>query len=931
MTLFTFLPLLLLLCSGVEFPVGSCAVKWEGSEVVSIPAHVEEGDTTDFTGNMCRVAPYKGTCCSHDKTGMYYADAPAFDPNNKEVRNAAMPAHCRYCWRVNFDPVKKLQSAPASVQMHCTHTKPNDMKNVKTFYSAAANGKHLQETYCTTQSATPLMTANTQPMLQNHVAHCKNPVMPNLPGKGYNILTGMPLPAGENALDPGFLNSPVFDPAYDNCITTDNQQSSGYLDWTVPDVYTTETLNSLSDGIFSKSMHDEKSFQKQAMQSLSVSGSGKAFGVDMEFTAGAQWESSTSSLSDGDTIEQRFHRQAWAYKTTASSYDVDLSEAYLKALTSAYVSNEWSLFFLSYGTHVVTEVVSGARYTQVSHFSRSKFEEISSNSASYKAGIKATYAGATGNVDVNTTNTAADRAMIENSATTQYIVSIGGNGEALNDADSESRAKYLVVAHNYPAPLSLTMLPHNDMVTMSQWEAFKKALALYKPDEPTPTTDEFQKRWLTAIQVYCKDDAHLCQSASSVDAPIPMTLSTMNFDSDKYGNADGNFNAKFTVNFGKPDFQDFKPLIKISKIHTFCSKDNKGMGRLRGIQFEYFDGDRSATTDILGTKGDSPSDAGKSWDHKENEIAFGEIITSVLVSAGSDIDGIWFQVQTPKSQTTRTIGCGYHGAPTKSWNIKSDHRLLGLSGTSANIGGQTVVKQLQFRNFLFILPTLMANGPECQCVTPNQGLANLNGAKCTNGQFLWCAENMYCTKESSFPIDQFEGQCSTNKKFLGAPEPSAHHQALLQKIVAHKKAREALENAAPHMSSPKTSFRSSNSTSNSTTTKNSTHHIPKWEEAKHSVKHAMKHAVQEMSKSQEFQLGALCLLLVLCSCLCCPRNCSAKKKERDIKPDLKTAMKTEMKEVFAKELKLLLGNIQEKQNQLEGTVTRMLLHQVENY
>lgn len=890
MTSYTFLSLLLLLCSAVEFPIGNCALKHDEE-----PLHVWN-QMNPFSGSDCK-NKFQGNCCSWTKDGYnYYSDAPPFSTTNAKVRQT----DCLYCWASAFKPQEKLNlqsPPPTSGHMVCLHEKPANMKGVDVLYHSV-NGD-LKEKYCTTQKATP--TTATPQAVKNHHSKCSNPVMPNLPGKGYNILTGMPLPVAQNDLDPGFLNNPVFDPTFDNCQSTDNHENTGYWEWTVPDVYTLNQLNAISDGTTSKSMHDEQSFQKQAASSLTVSASGNAFGVGMEFTAGAQWESSTSSLSEGETVEQRFYREASAYKTTVTPYDVDLSDAFLKALTGAYVSNKWSLFFASYGTHVVTEVISGARYTQVSHFSRKKFEEITSNMAAYQAGIKASYGTATGKVDGKTSHSTADRDMVESSALDQYIVSTGGKGEQLNAKDEKSRQKYLVSAHNYPAPLSLTLMPHNEMVTLSQWSAFKKALALYYPDEAEAkdvTTDKFEKKYVAAIQVYCGDDAHKCQAASSVDAPTPMKLTTMHFDSEVYGKDDGNYGGRSIVSFGKPDFQDFKALVKVSSIRTYCAGDsNGGLQRLRGIQFEYFDGNRSPITDILGTSGDSdPASGGKPWDDDWNKISYGEMISAVEISSGNDIDGIWFVVQNPKSSTTRRVGCGYMGKNTaiRSFNVKPGRKLLGLSGVSVNLNGNIIVKQIQLRSFLFILPTIMPNGPECNCVTPNQGVSGLNGAKCTNGDFLWCADNEYCTNGASFPIKSFEAQCSANAKFLQAPspqeqpEPSAHHQALLQQIFAHKaakQAQQASENVASYMSSPKTSFGSA--TRSSKVTKDSTHDHSKWEEVKDSVKQA----VREMSKS------------------------------------LKDDLKTELKE----ELKVLLGNLQEKQSQLEGTVTRMLLHQVESY
>jgi hypothetical protein len=876
----------------VEFPIGSCSPLGAFEE----PLNVWDG-LNPFTGTSCKAKG--GNCCSPESDGHYYSDNPPFSTSNAKVRDIAT---CYYCWKSAFKPQLNLQAAPTppSGYMVCAHQKPADMTNHVVLYHKV--GDELKEKYCTTPApaaATP--TATPKAALTNHHSKCSNPVMPNLPGMGYNILTGMPLPVAQNDLDPGFLNNPVFDPTFDDCRSTDNHKNTGYWEWTVPDVYTLNQLNAISDGKTSQSMHDEHTFQKQAASSLTVSGSGNAFGVGMEFTAGAQWESSTSGLSEGEMVEQRFYREASAYKTTVAPYDVDLSDSYLKALTGAYVSNKWSLFFASYGTHVVTEVISGARYTQVSHFSRSKFEEITSNMASYQAGIKASYGTATGDVNGKTSNSNADQDMVESSADDQYFVSTGGNGEQLDDKD---RQKYLVSAHNYPAPLSLTLMPHDTMVTLSQWSAFKKALALYHPDEAAAkdvTTDKFEKKFLTAIQVYCGDEAHKCQAATSIDAPTPMKLTTMHFDSEKFGRDDGIFGGKSIVSFGEPDFKDFKALIKISAIRTYC--DNKGgMQRLRGIQFEYFDGNRSPVTDILGVRGDSdPASKGKPWDDKDNKIAYGEIISAVEISAGTDVDGIWFVVQNPKSSTTRRIGCGYMGKnPTiKSWNIKPGYKLLGLSGSAVNMDGNILVKEIQLRSFLFILPTIMPNGAECTCVTPNQGTVNLNGAKCTNGDFLWCGENEYCTKEASFPIKKFRDQCIkiNAPSFQAQPKPSVQqrHQAMFLQIKAHEEAKQAQKpetvERATFFSDEKPEHKDSEKPEKAFFKSASTRHHSKWEEAKDSVKHA----VREMSKN------------------------------------LKDDLKTELKKVLSNELKDILGNLQEKQGQLERTVTRMLLHQVENY
>jgi len=375
-----------------------------------------------------------------------------------------------------------------------------------------------------------------------------------------------------------------------------------------------------------------------------------------------------------------------------------------------------------------------------------------------------------------------------------------------------------------------------------------------------------------------------------------MKLTDMKLLSGVYGKPNGDMKNPIIIDFDQmPKFiKDYKPLVKISKIHTFCSKVNN-RGRVRGLKFEYFDGDRSASTNVLGISGNSDSDIGTSWDDESNTVKMNEFISSVEVSSGDDVDGIWFVVQNWKDSTTRRIGCGYSTANTKTWNIKSDNRLLGFSGTSVEMDDSRIIKQIQFESFLYIVPTMTANGPECQCYTPNEGTFGKNGAKCTDGDFLWCGQDEYCTNGSSFPKDQFSAQCSTQRPFFksaatptttlqGTHSVSAHHEKLLQQI-AYKKSLHKSSAAGSGKGKPSVSAAPPKAE------KDSAHHHTKWDDAKHSIKNVVK----EMSKN------------------------------------LKQDLKAELKDLLVKELKEALDHLQKKQTHLESTVTRMLMHEVESY
>merc|ERR1719362_1309637 len=206
-----------------------------------------------------------------------------------------------------------------------------------------------------------------------------------------------------------------------------------------------------------------------------------------------------------------------------------------------------------------------------------------------------------------------------------------------------------------------------------------------------------------------------------------------------------------------------KPLVKISKIRTYCGLVSNGRKRLRGIQFEYFDGTRSASSDLLGMQGNSDSDSGGvSWDDKETVVQYGEFISAVEVSAGDNIDGIWFHVQKLKDSTTRKIGCGYSTDNQKVFNIDGDQKLLALQGTSINMDGYTVVTEIQFRTYLTMFANFKETGAvECNCALPNNGQNGKNGAYCSDGQFLWCGASQACSTSEgvSFPKSSFLNQC----------------------------------------------------------------------------------------------------------------------------------------------------------------------------
>jgi len=161
---------------------------------------------------------------------------------------------------------------------------------------------------------------------------------------------------------------------------------------------------------------------------------------------------------------------------------------------------------------------------------------------------------------------------------------------------------------------------------------------------------------------------------------------------------------------------------------------------------------------------------------------------------------------------------------------------------------------------------------------------------------------------------------------------------------SYKSARNEEAGAEPHNNPPARSYRSARNEEPGSepkprmfkstgtaprATKDSTHHHSKWEETKESVRHTVK----DMSKSllpQMFQLGALTLVLLLCSYSYRQEPFLLWRREPS-SSELKDTIRAELKELVAKELKSALGNLQHKQIQLESTMTRMLLHQVESY
>lgn len=779
------------------------------------------------------------------------------------------------------------------------------MSKVETLYSHT-NGV-LRPRYCTTMAPDrpPLLTSGGGRMLQG--IDCDHPALPYLPGAGYNILIGMPIPNSENAVDPGYLDAPVFERTWDECTETNVHSNSGYDTWVVPDDYANNVDNFFQEGRALTEIYDEKTFQEEAMSNLVVSGSGSAFGADMEFTAGSQWSSATESLSKGETVEQRYTRESGGFTTSMVPADFHLDSGYLTTLCNAFMRSEWDSFFLSYGTHVTTTVRLGARYSQVSRFKREKFEELKSNEQAYNLGIKASYDVHTGAVDYSNWGFEKEYNMIRSYSFDQYIVSSGGSGATL---DASKSHEYQEAAHNKPSPLGSQLLPHDYLITVEKWSEFFNTLQAAYPNDfkaQSVTETEFKAAWKDATEAYCGDDAHKCQSVTQFQQPLPMKMTPMRFESPVWGEyqSDGNVVSWDDM----PDFLSKHSMIRISAIRTFCGKVSYDRYRLRGLQFEYFDGETSMKTSILGTEGNSDaSSGGKPWLSEENELKFGEIITGVTVSSGADIDGLWFNLQD-QAHNTRKVGCGYASPNMKNWNLDDvkTQKLLAFSGTAIQMDDFTIVKQIQFGSYLFIYPTTENEADAmCECVTPNEGTNHLNGAACTDGEFLWCDVDTYCTDDMPSPKDGFkDAKCrfwkdddASGAGFLATPvapppppaaaaakeqegkpaaaHPYHHHEVLLQQI-------EQLTKAS---ASPKAAVKESNEAA-AAAKKDSKHFT--WKKAMHQVKHEVK----ELSKK------------------------------------LKDEVKEELKDFLLKEIKTALGDVQSKQTRLANTVTRMLEHQIE--
>lgn len=780
------------------------------------------------------------------------------------------------------------------------------MSTVETLYSHT-NGV-LRARYCTPMApdSPQLMTSGGGRMLQDF--QCDDHVaLPYLPGAGYNILIGMPIPNSENAVDPGYLDAPVFKRTWEQCKKTDVQPNSGYDTWVVPDACTVILDNFFLEGRASTEIYDQKSFQQEAMSNLVISGSGSAFGVDMEFTAGSQWSSATASFSEGETVEQRYTRQAGGYTTTLVAADSKLDSGYLTTLANAFMKSQWDSFFLSYGTHVTTNVRLGARYSQVSMFQRKNFEELKNNKQAYNLGIKASYDVYTGAVDYDDLQSQREYDMINSYTFDQYIVSSGGSGASLKDSTAQ---EYQQAAHNYPSPLGAELLPHDYLITVEKWYEFKNTLNAAYPNDnkaQSVTEAEFKEAWKDATELYCGDEAHKCQSVSESPAPLPAKMTPMRYDSPVWGEYQSG--GKVVTWVDMPDFLAMNSMIRISAIRTFCGKVSYDRYRFRGLQFDYFDGQDTKKSNILGTQGNSdPSSGGNPWDSEDNTLKFGEFISSVEVSSGADIDGIWFTVQD-QSYKTRRIGCGYSSPNMQTWNPKetndqletkhsTDHKVLAFSGTGIQMDDFTIVKQIQFGSYLFIYPTTEKDAADakCKCVTPNEGTNNLNGAACTDGDFLWCDVGEYCmdaelTSKNEFLAAKCQKEAddadagffatpvppppATTKEQEHAAYPYRHHEVLLQQIEQLKKAAQA---------SPKEAVKESNEAA----AKKDSKHL-NWKKATNQVKHEVK----ELSKK------------------------------------LKDEVKEELKDFILKEMKTALGDVQSKQTRLANTVTRMLEHQIE--
>merc|ERR1719204_1363635 len=378
--------------------------------------------------------------------------------------------------------------------------------------------------------------------------HCSAVEFRQMPGRGYNIAKAETL----SPLDPGLLPNNVFKTAGDHEYpqwiyksTKLNEEGCPQWAWKFPDSpdWTFQLADSLSGIRVSKVLNSASSYVEESSTSLSESadsGSLIGSGFNAAFTASQDFDNTISSMSSSQTVQTHVGQKATAYAVGVNDEFAEVNDRYWFRLALGYYTENLHDFLMTYGTHFVTELIAGAKLSQVSTFSKTSYQTASSSYREFKEELSVGYLDASGQLTHDGSKEDRQKSLTEQQRMTATMMCRGGDGNCIID-DENTVEKFWNNAYKYPATLEVKLYPH-DVFVLGQrtddgrylnnirWNQFQEYIHDNWQDLGAPNSFDvdrarFLELWKEALSIYCDDytdtDGRVGNKCDLLDVELP--------------------------------------------------------------------------------------------------------------------------------------------------------------------------------------------------------------------------------------------------------------------------------------------------------------------------------------------------------------------------------------------------------------------------
>ena len=250
--------------------------------------------------------------------------------------------------------------------------------------------------------------------------------------RGYDLIKGNPLSAQDRTFDPGFEGK-IFEATYSKERTTDD------LRFRIPDhvdIYSKQTcrIDFSSSTIFS-----EQEYQKDLLEHISVSAKGSYGIYSAAFSANSDYRETSQKLKSNKKAVIETEAICMVYDALLQlnnppEFTTNFINA-VKNLQSGALT--YNAFLAEFGTHFITEIEFGSRYTRMQEISKSKIEELGQQSIDANAAASASAASLfTASVAGGTSISNENLQKFERSIERTTVISVGStppeNGMSAN-------------------------------------------------------------------------------------------------------------------------------------------------------------------------------------------------------------------------------------------------------------------------------------------------------------------------------------------------------------------------------------------------------------------------------------------------------------------------------------------------------------------